>query len=123
MISSETPYKLAEIIRDTWPQLYFNNKYNTKKITKELKNMEIKKNVFVVYSKDGCPWCVKIKQALELAEVTHVVYNLDEHFTREDFYKEFGEDSTFPQVMIDGTPIGGCSDTIKYMKEQKIVNF
>lgn len=22
MISSETPYKLAEIIRDTWPQLY-----------------------------------------------------------------------------------------------------
>ena len=22
MISSETPYKLVEIIRDTWPQLY-----------------------------------------------------------------------------------------------------
>jgi hypothetical protein len=22
VISSETPYKLAEIIRDTWPQLY-----------------------------------------------------------------------------------------------------
>ena len=22
MISSETPHKLAEIIRDTWPQLY-----------------------------------------------------------------------------------------------------
>jgi hypothetical protein len=22
MINSETPYKLAEIIRDTWPQLY-----------------------------------------------------------------------------------------------------
>jgi hypothetical protein len=23
MITSETPYKLAEIIRDTWPQLYY----------------------------------------------------------------------------------------------------
>lgn len=22
MISEETPYKLAEVIRDTWPQLY-----------------------------------------------------------------------------------------------------
>lgn len=22
MITTETPYKLAEIIRDTWPQLY-----------------------------------------------------------------------------------------------------
>lgn len=34
MISSETPYKLAEIIRDTWPQLYrkpqpsYNNQKN-----------------------------------------------------------------------------------------------
>jgi len=23
MITSETPYKLAEIIQDTWPQLYY----------------------------------------------------------------------------------------------------
>jgi len=23
VISSQTPYKLAEIIRDTWPQLYW----------------------------------------------------------------------------------------------------
>ena len=31
MITSETPYKLAEIIRDTWPQLYNRPKtsYNT----------------------------------------------------------------------------------------------
>ncbi len=25
MIDENTPYKLAEIIRDTWPQLYRNN--------------------------------------------------------------------------------------------------
>ena len=33
MITSETPYKLAEIIRDTWPQLYRPAKvsYNEKK--------------------------------------------------------------------------------------------
>jgi len=33
MISSETPYKLAEIIRDTWPQLYRSSKvsYNKEK--------------------------------------------------------------------------------------------
>lgn len=37
MISSETPYKLAEIIRDTWPQLYRPPKrdYNTKKEDKK----------------------------------------------------------------------------------------
>lgn len=33
MITSETPYKLAEIIRDTWPQLYRKPEinYNNKK--------------------------------------------------------------------------------------------
>ena len=33
MITSETPYKLAEIIRDTWPGLYRSEKetYSTKK--------------------------------------------------------------------------------------------
>lgn len=32
MITSETPYKLAEIIRDTWPGLYrpVKETYNTK---------------------------------------------------------------------------------------------
>lgn len=28
MISSTTPYKLAEIIRDTWPQLYIKTEIN-----------------------------------------------------------------------------------------------
>lgn len=37
MISSTTPYKLAEIIRMTWPQLYKNEKvsYNNSKILKK----------------------------------------------------------------------------------------
>ena len=36
MISSETPQKLAEIIRDTWPQLYSPPKKNIKN-NKDLK--------------------------------------------------------------------------------------
>jgi hypothetical protein len=31
MITSETPYKLAEIIRDTWPGIYRPAKTNNKK--------------------------------------------------------------------------------------------
>ena len=36
MISSTTPYKLAEIIRDTWPQLYrpMKREYNNQKTLK-----------------------------------------------------------------------------------------
>jgi|AACY02.12.fsa_nt_gi glutaredoxin len=108
MISSETPYKLAEIIRDTWPQLYILN--NTKKHMK-----------FTVYSKDGCPYCTKIQQVLELTGLQHVIYKLDEDFTREEFYAEFGQGSTFPQVIVDDKHLGGCTDTVQYLKEQNLV--
>jgi glutaredoxin len=73
---------------------------------------------FTVYSKTGCPYCVKIKQVLEMAHLDHVVYNLDEQFTREQFYKEFGEGSTFPQVLLDGEQLGGCADTVAYLMNE-----
>ena len=43
MINSETPYKLSEIIRDTWPQLYRPSKlsYNHKK--EKIKNDNLEK--------------------------------------------------------------------------------
>jgi len=77
---------------------------------------------FTVYSKDGCPYCCQIKQVLELSNLEHVVYTLGEHFNREDFYAEFGEGSTFPQVILnDGQQLGGCADTVRYLQEQNIV--
>ena len=76
---------------------------------------------FTVYSKDGCCHCSKVKQVLELSSLEHVVYTLGEHFNREDFYAQFGEGSTFPQVMVDEKRIGGCSDTVEYLKEQNLV--
>jgi glutaredoxin len=76
---------------------------------------------FTVYSKDGCPYCIKVQQVLELANLEHVVYKLGNQFTREEFYAEFGEGSTFPQVVVNDQHIGGCSDTVKYLQEQKLV--
>ena len=76
---------------------------------------------FAVYSKDNCPYCFKVKQVLELTGSNFVVYNLDEDFTREEFYSEFGEGSTFPQVICDDKKIGGSVDTIKFLKEQQVI--
>ena len=76
---------------------------------------------FAVYTKEGCPYCDKIKQVLELTESRFVVYNLGQHFEKKEFYGEFGEGSTFPQVVVNGQKLGGCVDTIKYLKEQKII--
>jgi glutaredoxin len=77
---------------------------------------------FTVYSKDGCPYCSRIQEVLELANLQHVVYKLNTDFTREEFYSEFGQGSTFPQVILnDQTHLGGCTDTVHYLKEQKLV--
>jgi glutaredoxin len=76
---------------------------------------------FTIYSKDDCPFCYKVKQVLELTGNNFVVYNLNKDFTREEFYAEFGEDSTFPQVLCDDKRLGGCIDTVKFLKEQQMV--
>jgi len=76
---------------------------------------------FAVYTKDGCPYCDKVKEVLQLTESKFVVYNLDQHFDKDAFHGEFGKGTTFPQVVVDGKKLGGCIDTIKYLKEQQII--
>ena len=77
--------------------------------------------IFNVYSKDGCPYCDKVSQVLQLAEVKHVIYKLNRDFTREQFYDKFGKGSTFPREVKDNELIGGCMETVKYLREQKLV--
>jgi glutaredoxin len=76
---------------------------------------------FTVYSKEDCPYCYKVKKVLELTGSKFVVYTLNEDFTKDEFYSEFGDGSAFPQVICDDKRLGGCVDTIKYLKEQNIV--
>ena len=77
---------------------------------------------FTIYSKEGCPYCTKIEQVLQLARLRYVNYKLNVDFTREEFYSEFGEGCTFPQVVLnDEKHLGGCSDTVQYLQEQNLV--
>ena len=77
---------------------------------------------FKVYTRDGCPYCSKVEQVLQLAELQHVVFKLGRDFDRNQFYAQFGQGSTFPQVILNDTQkIGGCTETVKYLKENKLV--
>ena len=77
---------------------------------------------FTVYSKNGCPYCDKVKQVLELSKLEHVIYKLEEDFDRSGFYSQFGQGSTFPQVVInDIQNLGGCTETVQYLNENKLV--
>ena len=68
---------------------------------------------FEVYSRDGCPYCTKVVQVLQLAELKFVEYKLGRDFTRQEFYNQFGPGSTFPRVKYEDRFLGGCTETVQ----------
>jgi glutaredoxin 3 len=78
-------------------------------------------NVFTIYTKIGCPYCTKVKSVLQLAELQYVELELGRDYQRSEFYDKFGQGSTFPQVIHDEKKLGGCQETVKYLRENNLV--
>ena len=63
-----------------------------------------------IYSKPQCPFCVQAK-ALAEREGHELTYKmLDEDFDREALMETFPGARTFPQIIVDGEKIGGCTE-------------
>jgi len=77
--------------------------------------------MFIIYSKEGCHYCTQVEQVLQLAELKYVVYKLGVDFTKDQFFTKFGHSSSFPIVLKDENILGGCTETVKYLREQKLV--
>ena len=76
---------------------------------------------FTVYTRDGCPYCTQIKQVLQGKGYNFREYKLGVDFQRAAFYGQFGQGSTFPQVVLGSEHLGGCTDTVKYLREKNLV--
>jgi glutaredoxin len=76
---------------------------------------------YLIYSKENCPYCEQIKQVMTLTNLEHEILTLNREFTKEEFYTIFGEGSTFPQVVLGETKLGGCKDTILFLRNQNIL--
>ena len=76
---------------------------------------------FYVYSKNGCGFCDKLTQFMEDKGVNYEKFELNEHFTPEEFVNRFGYNSTFPQVVFHNNKIGGMKDTVRYLLNNKLV--
>ena len=74
-----------------------------------------------IYTRNGCAFCTKIKEVYKSKGWGFAEYKLNVNFTREQFKQEFGHTATFPQVIINGQKKGGCTETIKYLRENKYV--
>tara|TARA_B100000902_G_C26996649_1_gene757766 strand:+ start:22 stop:258 length:237 start_codon:yes stop_codon:yes gene_type:complete len=76
---------------------------------------------FTVYTRDGCPHCTQVKQVLQGKGYNFVEYKLGVDFQREAFYGQFGQGSTFPQVVLNNENLGGCTETVKYLREKNLI--
>lgn len=76
---------------------------------------------FYVYSKNGCVFCDRLTQFMDKKGISYEKFTLGEDFSTEDFVERFGTGSTFPQVNMSYTNIGGMKDTVKYLVENRYV--
>lgn len=86
------------------------------------------KNQFTIYSKSGCPNCLKVKQLLKDKQIIFNVVNCDEYILEnKEFFLQFIKNlankthNSFPIVFDNEEFIGGLSETQDYI--QKLLNF
>lgn len=78
--------------------------------------------MFTVYSKVNCTYCESLDKVFKIKGIEHKKYLLNVDYSRDEFIEKFGSKATFPRVVLeDGTVIGGASETVKYLKENKLV--
>ena len=75
----------------------------------------------VLWSRDNCQWCERVRQLFAATKIEYLEYKLDRDFTRVQFYEEFEEGATFPQVQLDNKYIGGCKDTLHFLQEKNLI--
>ena len=75
----------------------------------------------VLWSRDNCQWCERVRQLFTHCKIDYLEYKLDKDFTRRQFYEEFEEGATFPQVQLDNKHIGGCKDTLHYLQKENLI--
>ena len=75
----------------------------------------------VVYTKQNCQWCDRVKHLLNHLKIEYLEDEYEKDFTKSQFYNEFGEGATFPQVSIGTIHIGGCKETLHYLQEQELL--
>lgn len=66
----------------------------------------------VVYSKEGCTYCVRAKMWLDNNNVPYTVKDLSDTSVRDELFSNHPEVKTVPQIFVDGVRVGGYTDLI-----------
>ena len=70
-----------------------------------------------IWGKPACPSCTKAKMFCEQRGFAFEYKELGKDFEREQVLAEFPEARTFPQIVVNGTKIGGWDQLKTYVEE------
>ena len=77
--------------------------------------------MYTVYGKNECPACFKVKMCLDLLGKEYEYKELDKDYTEKEFRSMFPNTISVPQVVMDGKNLGNANETLKYLKEHRII--
>lgn len=65
----------------------------------------------VIYTRDFCGYCARARQLLDSKGVAYVEHNASSNpEARQEMYAKANGRTTFPQIFIGKTHVGGCDD-------------
>uniref|UniRef100_A0A6G1RTA3 Glutaredoxin-2, mitochondrial n=1 Tax=Hypotaenidia okinawae TaxID=2861861 RepID=A0A6G1RTA3_9GRUI len=84
----------------------------------------ISKNCVVIFSKTTCPYCRMAKEIFEDMNVDYTAVELDMNANGslfQDVLEEMTGARTVPRVFVNGTFVGGATDTQRLHEEGKLL--
>ena len=74
-----------------------------------------------IYTKTFCGYCWRARSLLEAKGIEFVEYAIDSGGPkREEMIQRAGGRTTVPQIFIDGSHVGGCTDLLELEREGKL---
>ena len=71
----------------------------------------------IVWSKDGCPYCVQAKSLLESRSIEYEERNINQDWTREQLLEAVPTARPRPQIFLDQELVGGFTELRKKLTE------
>jgi len=75
----------------------------------------------LIYKISGCGYCQKIEELMARANVEYQSFVVGKDITRDEFKKQYPSATAYPYTIIDGVPIGGLVETVKFFVEKGLV--
>ena len=74
-------------------------------------------NSVIIWSKYNCPYCDQAKALLKDRRIPFEERKIGDGYTKEELLEAVPNARTVPQIIINGTSIGGFTELRKYIDE------